>query len=151
MQKTPEVFDARNEQKKKIEFLATQSSNGRIGEFWRYREGVNIGNEISKDGKFMRVCFVLQNDLGNGLLLVAPITTKHHAWMADKYVEIHSPEKYGLKPCRVLLNQIKLIDTKRLINLTWVYNPHLKLVPIVLKKYISLITKKITPSLGGKE
>ena len=63
MKKTGELFDTWNEKKKDIEFMSRKKIDARVGEFRWYREGVNIGNEISKDGKFMRVCFVLQNNL----------------------------------------------------------------------------------------
>ena len=49
MKKTPVLFDLWNEQKKTIEFSHQSKRDARIGEFWWYREGVNIGNEISKD------------------------------------------------------------------------------------------------------
>lgn len=143
MNKTPELFDQRNDKKKEVEFvLSKKKLQARIGEFWRYREWVNIGNEISKDGRFMRVCLILQNDLGNGLLLVAPITTKYHKRMEKYYIKVNNYQKYWLKECWIVLNQVKTIDTKRLVSKSaqW-YKTHNSLVDIVVEKYIHLIKK----------
>ena len=41
MQKTSELFDQWNEIKKKIEF-GSNSLDIKVGDFYRYREGVNI-------------------------------------------------------------------------------------------------------------
>jgi hypothetical protein len=39
MNKTPELFDQRNDKKKEVEFvLSKKKLQARIGEFWRYRE-----------------------------------------------------------------------------------------------------------------
>lgn len=114
MEKTRELFDIWNENKKKIEFQSSKKHIARVGEFWRYREWINLGNEISKDGRFKRVCLVMHNNLGNWLLLVGPITTKFHSWMSKYYIKVENFEKYGLKECRIIINQVKLIDTKRL-------------------------------------
>ncbi len=118
MKKTPELFDARNEHKKRIEFGTKNTIDARVGEFWWYWEGVNVGNEISKDWLFMRTCFVLQNDLWNGLLLVVPLTTKYHAWMDNWYIKIDNFERYWLKESWLVMNQVKLIDKRRLVNKT---------------------------------
>lgn len=141
MKKTVQLFDAWNEQKKRIEFGNWKSIDARVGEFWWYWEGVNVGNEISKDGFFLRTCLVLQNDLGNGLLLVVPITTKYHARMKKWYIKVDHFEKYWLKECWLVMNQVKLIDKKRLANKTWNYIPHRRLVELAINKYISLIKK----------
>jgi len=116
MEKTRELFDIWNENKKQIEFQNNKKHTARVGEFWRYREWMNVWNEISKDGKFKRVCLILHNNLGNWLLLVAPITTKYHKRMEKYYIKIDRYEKYELKECRIIINQIKLIDTKRLFS-----------------------------------
>ena len=49
MRKTVELFDTWNEKKKDIEFRTHTKVDARVGEFRWYREGINIGNEISKD------------------------------------------------------------------------------------------------------
>ncbi|MFA7284429.1 MAG: type II toxin-antitoxin system PemK/MazF family toxin [Candidatus Absconditabacterales bacterium] len=114
MQKTPALFDKRNERKKSLEFVA-RAQTADAGEFWWYREGVNVGNEISKDGKFKRVGLVIKNNLGNGLIRILPLTTKYHQWMDKYYIEIRGYQKFdGLKQCWGVFNQIKFIDKKRL-------------------------------------
>lgn len=50
MNKTLELFDLWNEQKKKIEFWKSTIIDARVWEFWWYWERVNVWNEISKDG-----------------------------------------------------------------------------------------------------
>lgn len=116
MKKTPALYNQRIEKKIEIEFSDCEKKDAKVGEFWRYREGMNIGNEISKDENFKRPCLILQNTMGNGLLLVCPITTKFHNWM-DKYcIDIRECQKYGLKLSRLILNQTKLIDSRRLVG-----------------------------------
>lgn len=61
MKKTPDLFDTWNDQKKHIEFISSDQKNFRIGEIWWYWEGINIGDEISKDGKFLRPCIILDS------------------------------------------------------------------------------------------
>jgi PemK-like, MazF-like toxin of type II toxin-antitoxin system len=48
--------------------------------------------------------------------MVAPITTKHHKRMEKYYIPVTNASKYKIKESNVILNQIKLIDTKRLIE-----------------------------------
>ncbi len=47
-------------------------------------EGVNLWNEISKDGLFKRVSLILENNLENWLYLIAPITKK----ITSQYCEV---------------------------------------------------------------
>lgn len=142
MKKTPELFDQWNEKKKDIEFCSTHTHDVRIWDYRRYREWVNIWNEISKDWRFMRVCLVLETRVGNWLLLVAPITTKYHNRMNKYYVTICNYQKFWLRESRVIINQIKLIDRKRLVNMPLKNVNHSTLVSFVLWKYYSLIIKK---------
>ncbi len=62
--------------------------------------------------------------------------------MADKYIEVQNPEKYGLKPCRIIINQIKLVDKRRLFTKTGAYNENKKLALLVLDRYIALLNNK---------
>lgn len=135
MKKTEILFDIWNEKKKNIEFVSRKSLNVRAWEFWRYREGVNVGNEISKDGAFRRPCLVLKTNTWNGLFLVIPITTKYKHWLSKYLLPLHNYRYYWLKQCWLVLNQIKLIDRKRLYTKTWVYNPHYNLVRLVITAY----------------
>ena len=64
MQKTVEKFKERFDKKIDIEFSDKQKVNSiEIWQFWRYYEGMNIWNEISKDEPFKRVWLVLNNDI----------------------------------------------------------------------------------------
>lgn len=95
MYKTTEKFDLWNTQKKKIEFTKNISTKDVcVGEFRWYREGMNIGNEISKDGKFMKVCIILHNKLGNGLYVIAPLTTKYHKQMDQYLIKVQGHDKF---------------------------------------------------------
>lgn len=141
MEKTKELFDIRNENKKNIEFANSTKQSIRIGELWRYREGINLWNEISKDGKFKRVCLILHNNLGNWLLLVAPITTKYHKWMEKYYIKINNYANYRLKECRIITNQVKLITPKRLFNKTSNNKPLLWLATKVKYAYWEILQK----------
>jgi len=149
MQKTKEMFDSWNEKKKDIEFSKSKKDfQIRIWEFYRYLEWINIGNEISKDDLFMRVCIILQNDLWNWLLLMAPITTKYHKRMQKYLIKVNNPEKYGLKECRIITNQVKLIDKKRIVNITGHYKPLNLFSKKILYKYRNLILKKSPQAQG---
>ena len=55
MKKTAEEFRNWIEKKIEIEFLEDQENSIEVGQFWWYYEGMNIGNEISKDKFFKRV------------------------------------------------------------------------------------------------
>jgi mRNA-degrading endonuclease toxin of MazEF toxin-antitoxin module len=143
MKKTIKLFDLWNEQKKNIEFWKSTIIDARVWEFWWYWEGVNVWNEISKDGLFKRVCLILENNLENWLYLVAPITTKYHHRMRAWYVPIDNRKKYSLKKSYIILNQIKLIDKRRISHISWSHNPHCSLSNLVLKKYISVLQKRL--------
>lgn len=117
MQKTPGLFKERIQQKIDCEFWS-ESNSIEVWQFRWYYEWVNIWNEISKDWKFKRVWLVLQNNLGNWLILIAPLTTKNHLRMTKYYIAIREREKYNLKDARLILNQIKAIDTKRFVAKT---------------------------------
>lgn len=143
MKKIPELFDQWNEQKKRIEFETKNTIDARVGEFWRYWEGINVGNEISKDGFFKRVCLILENDMGNWLYLIAPLTTKYNYQMKDWYVPVHKRRKYSLKQSSIVMNQIKLIDAKRISHITWSYAPNISLRNLILNMYIALLQKRL--------
>jgi len=56
-----------------------KGQNVQVGEVRWYYCGVNVGNEIGKGraGGFRRPCLILKNNLQNGLVLIAPLTTKN--------------------------------------------------------------------------
>lgn len=114
MKKTAELFDEWNEKKKDIEFWWSKELIVRSGQFWRYYEWINLWNEISKDGRFLRPCVILNTKIWNGLVLICPITTKYHKWMKAVLIPILNYKSYNLKECRLIVNQIKLIDKKKI-------------------------------------
>lgn len=142
MIKTIEIFDHRNEQKKTLEFLNKNTLDIKSGEFWWYYEGVNIWNEISKDGKFQRVCLVLQTNLDNGLILVCPITTKHYNEHRKHYTTINNYDAYWLKSPSLIINQTRLIDKKRFSHKLSSKKIDHNFVEKILRLYTQLITKK---------
>lgn len=116
MKKTTEKFRERIEKKIKVEFNDDNTNSPDVWEFWWYYEGMNVWNEISKDGANMRVCLILQTRLWNDLLFIAPITTKNR--LADQlyYQSISNFERYWLKTPQIIINQCKLVDKKRLFS-----------------------------------
>lgn len=141
MKKTLELFDNRNERKKTIEFTSKKSTiNYRVGDFVRYSEWINLGNEISKDGFFRRPCIILHNRLWNGLYLIMPFTTKYHHWMTKYYFNLKRPEEFNIKWGRGLLNQIKLIDRKRFHHRLCSKRANISVITSVLQRYVELIS-----------
>jgi len=139
MKKTLEMFDAWNEMKKKIEFWKLWDKSLNVGEFWWYREWINIGNEISKDWFYQRPCIVLQNNFWNWLYLIAPITTKYHKWLKKRYISVFNPQKYNLQQCRIVINQIKLIDKKRFFCKTNNHTRNESFIKIISNQYKKII------------
>ena len=139
MKKTPEEFRNWIEKKIEIEFSEEQENSIEVGQFWRYYDWMNIGNEISKDNLFKRVCLVLNNNLWNGLVLVAPMTSKNHSRLQKFYVPISESEKYNIKTSNAIINQIKLLDKKRFVWKMTEKKASLELVQVVLRKYRKLI------------
>ena len=141
MKKTAEEFRNWIEKKIEIEFLEDQENSIEVGQFWWYYEGMNIGNEISKDKFFKRVWLVLNNNLWNGLVLIAPITTKYHKRMEKYYIHILWYEKYWLKNPRIIINQIKTVDKKRLFSKTAESKIWLWFTKKVIYAYTNLLLK----------
>ena len=139
MKKTPEKFYDWIEKKIEIEFWNYQDNDVIIWEFWRYYEGMNIWNEISKDEEFKRASIILNNNLWNDLVLIAPLTTKYHISQKDYYVEISNYKKYWIRPWNAVLNQIKLIDKRRLKGKMTNERASIKFVNYILNKAIWLV------------
>lgn len=47
------------------------------------------------------------------MVLIAPLTTKYRKSQKNYYIELKNYQKYGIKPCNIVLNQVKLVDKKR--------------------------------------
>ena len=139
MQKTPEEFRTRIEKKIDIEFAHTKVSDVIVWEFWRYYEGMNVWNEISKDWEFKRASIILNNNLGNDLVLIAPLTTKYHKSQHDYYVEVKNYQKYWIRPWNAVLNQVKLIDKRRLKGKMTEVRASIKFVNYILERATLLI------------
>ena len=139
MIKTPEEFRNRIEKKIDIEFWIMPTNNIEIGQFWRYFEGMNVWNEISKDNEFKRASIVLNNNLWNDLVLIAPLTTKYHKSQKDYYIEVKNYQKYWIRPWNVVVNQIKLIDKRRLKWKMTETKATIEFVNYILNKAILLV------------
>jgi hypothetical protein len=64
MHKNTELYDIWNEEKKKIQFSKKKRGKRVLrGEIWIAKIGVNLGNEISKDGNFSRPVLVLRDHM----------------------------------------------------------------------------------------
>ncbi len=77
MKRTANDYDNWNKKKQRLNSLE-ECPDIQVGEIWWYYVGVNVGNEIGKGqiGDYKRVCLVLKNNLQNGLILIAPLSTK---------------------------------------------------------------------------
>mgnify|MGYP001563876852 CR=1 FL=1 len=84
------------------------------GDIWLVNLDPTIGHEIKKS----RPAVIIQNDLGNKyspITIVAPITSQN---IENVYpIEVLLQRSFGLeKNSKVLLNQIRAIDKRRLIK-----------------------------------
>lgn len=125
-------FDDWNDVKKVIEGYGR--SPVKTGEVFWCRLGLNIG--VEQDGKgdnFMRPVVVLKK-FSNQIVLILPLTTKNHTgdWYVDLVVE--GKEVQGI------LNQIRPIDTKRLLSSMEQLSE--KEVLKIIEKYYQLIKEK---------
>ena len=114
MKKTTEKFREWIEKKIEVEFTQNDKNLPDVWEFWRYYEGMNVGNEISKDWKHMRACLILKTNTWNELVLICPLTSARTKWRY--FVEINQESWLPKASCGVI-NQIKFIDKKRLAGL----------------------------------
>lgn len=114
MQRDKADYQGWSEQLEKLN--NTKPKSAQRGEVWRYYVGVNVGNEIGKgrQGDYSRTGIILCNSLKNGLLLVAPITTKYSWFTSLNGLQL---KNYEGRDARVLLDQIQLIDRRRLSNI----------------------------------
>lgn len=112
MEKTPTLYNSWNECKKKIAFHK-KPKNVHVWELWRFYNGMNIGSEVSKGGQFRRTCLVLKTNCWNGLVLIAPISTKFSKYNATHLISLKG---YG-REAYLILNQIQLVDRKRFVHI----------------------------------
>src|SRR3989338_5138437 len=109
----------------------------RRGEIWLVNLDPTIGHEIKK----LRPSIIIQNDLGNKhspITIIAPVTSQN---LEKTYpIEVILPKSgTGLeKESKVLLNQIRAVDKRRLV----------KRLGKVNDEYIEKINDAIKISLG---
>ena len=101
-------FDEWNSEKKKVEEY--HRAPVKTGEVYWCRIGLNI--DVEQDGKgdnFMRPVIILKK-FSDQIVLVIPLTTKNHK--GDWYIDLSIDNK----DVQGVLNQIRPIDTKRLLS-----------------------------------
>lgn len=116
-------------------------------EFWLFYTWVNLWWEMSVEKPFVRHCMILKSNLWWDLVLIIPISTKINLWfIKDKfYKKIENFEKYWLnQQWYFVLNQIKIISSKRLLKVISWKNSDWKRYPkydngerLGMKKFIS--------------
>lgn len=122
MEKTKELFDEWNKQKKFIEFYKKKVKNVKSWEIWICKIWINIWSEISKDIEFSRPVLVLSTHLWWDLVLIIPFTTKYNQKYSKFLIELNDFKKYWLlEKSYLVLNQFKIISLKRLDRkLNWI-------------------------------
>lgn len=143
MEKTRELFDIWNENKKQIERI----HHRKIVKVWEIRLckiWVNIGSEISKDNEFLRPILVLKTGIGWDLVTIVPITTKYNPNFSYAYFSIIDYTNYGLEfKSFCVLNQTKVISIKRLTRKLNNIKVNGKDIPLFSYNQISFIKQKI--------
>ncbi|MDQ7010097.1 MAG: type II toxin-antitoxin system PemK/MazF family toxin [Candidatus Gracilibacteria bacterium] len=144
MKKTGELFELWNKKKNEIDIFGDGFKKVVVGEIWVCTIGVNIGNEISKDGDFLRPVLIVGNYMGGDLVSIIPITTKYKKQYSKFLLEIDDYYNKGLSRKSYLsLNNFKTISKKRLvykINNTYKINKYFKLLS---KNFINKILEDI--------
>lgn len=134
MEKTKELFDLWNKQKKFVEFYKNKSKPVKIWEIWMTKVWINVWSEISKDWLFSRPVLIISTHLWWDLVWVIPTTTKYKEQYSKFLLEISEYEKYWLdEKSYLLLNQFKIISLKRLdriLNNTFKNSKHYGLVDL---------------------
>jgi mRNA-degrading endonuclease toxin of MazEF toxin-antitoxin module len=123
-------FDNWNEVKKKIDYLSSRKTV-KLGEIYWCKLGLNIGTEQNgREGNFERPVIVIKK-FSNRSVLVAPLTTQSHkgTWYFDIILFDRKQQ--------IVLNQVKPIDTKRLLNS--IGQISLFEIRCILREYIKLI------------
>lgn len=128
MEKTKELFDIWNREKKFLEFYKNKLKIVKKWEIWMTKVWINIWSEISKDWEFSRPVLVIKSHLWWDLVWVIPFTSKYSNRYSKFLLEFQDFEKYWLsQKSYLILNQFKIISLKRLdrkLNDTakkWIY------------------------------
>lgn len=106
----------------------------KVGEIFWCKFGVNIGTEQDGKGNLSQRPGIVIKKFSKEIVLIAPLTTKIHT--GDWYCDID----FGSKKSSVILNQIKPIDTKRLINSIGQISE--QKIKDILNRYVNLILTK---------
>jgi len=130
MEKTKELFDIWNKEKKFLEFYKNKLKVVKKWELLVTKVWINIWSEISKDWEFSRPVLVLKTHLWWDLVGVIPFTSKYSQRYSKFLLEFEDFEKYGLsQKSYLILNQFKIISLRRLdrvLNNTvkkWIHYP----------------------------
>ena len=115
MEKTIELFDTWNKEKKFLEFYKSKWKIVKKWEIWVAKIWINIWSEISKDWEFSRPVLVVKTHLWWDLVWVIPFTSKYSHRYSKYLLEFENFEKYGLsQKSYLILNQFKIISLRRL-------------------------------------
>lgn len=147
MEKTQELFDNWNNEKKRIEFWHSK----KIVKIWQIRMSkiwVNIGNEISKDLTFQRPILILKTGIWGDLVTAVPLTSKFNENFKDCLYLLENSEKYGLDSVSYcILNQCKIMSKKRLTRLVNEITVWSIDIPLVPKSIIDTIVEWIKTTI----
>jgi mRNA interferase MazF len=123
-------FDEWNKVKKKVEYIPNRKTV-KLGEIYWCKLGLNIGVEQNgREDTFERPVIIIKK-FSNNNVLVAPLTTQIH--QGNWYYDIVLCNRNQ----QIILNQIKSIDTKRLLGSMGQISVFE--VRSILKEYIKLI------------
>ena len=122
-------FDGWNEVKKKIDQRISVPI--KIGEICWCKFGLNIGREQNGNLIDYQRLVIIIKKFSTEFVLVAPLTTKIKK--GDWYLDIEVLNQKG----QVILNQIKPIDTKRILKIVGQVSE--KEVENILNRYVALL------------
>jgi mRNA-degrading endonuclease toxin of MazEF toxin-antitoxin module len=122
-------FDGWNEVKKKIDQRISVPI--KIGEICWCKFGLNIGREQNGNLIDYQRLVIIIKKFSTEFVLVAPLTTKIKK--GDWYLDIEVLNQKG----QVILNQIKPIDTKRILKIVGQVSE--KEVENILDRYVALL------------
>ncbi len=148
MEKTQELFDLWNKEKKFIEFYKKKIKIVKSWEIWISKIWLNIWSEISKDWEFSRPVLVLSTHLWWDLVLVIPFTTKYNENYKKYLYEFNDFEKYWLsEKSYLILNQFKIMSLKRLDRILNNTKKHWNHYPLVEENIIESIKKSLVENI----